>query len=128
VAALGESLEVRSNTMQRATNTAIIDTSTVTGIEASETEMEAKPQNTGSSLVTVGVSIIALLLSFVGGLLTSVSSNSEWKGKMEERMNNFEKQRIEDKAVWEHIRNQNEVNGRDLTEIKAMLSPQNRRH
>lgn len=98
-----------------------IDEPRETGTEASETEMEPRPQSTGVSLVTIAVSIIALLLSFVGGLLTSVSSNSEWKGKMEQRIEQLERQRAEDKQIWEYIRAQNELMGKSLAKIEQRL-------
>jgi hypothetical protein len=96
----------------------------VEGAEIPEEEMQEKPQGNGFgfSIANVAIAIMALILGVVGGLLASVATNSEWKGKMEQRIEGLEKQRAEDKVTWDYIRTQNEVNGKILTQIQAELS------
>lgn len=94
---------------------------TMMGTEVSSEEMESKSQTGGFSIANLAISILALILGIVGGLLASVANNAEWKGKMEQRIEQLERQRMEDKATWDMIRVQNESNGKTLAKIEQRL-------
>lgn len=88
-------------------------------------EMAEKSQSS-SVWIVVGFGFLTLLLGIISGLYIAGSSNLEWKGKMEQRMDNLEKQRGEDKQTWDYIRTQNEVNGKALARIEAAIEARRR--
>lgn len=94
-------------------------------------EMEQKPQLNGISVTTIAISILALILGIVGGLLASVATNSQWKGDIEARLKAVESQRLEDKRELndklQYIQTQNEVNGKAMTRIEARFDSDDRR-
>lgn len=90
------------------------------GHDTPQAEMEQKPQ-TGFSVATIVISVLTLIIGVMGGLLTSVATQSEWKGKTDQRLQQLEDQHKKDEAVWEYIRTQNEVNGKVLARIEAAI-------
>lgn len=89
------------------------------GKEDDNAQMEQRPQSNPATPIII--SVVSLLLGIVGGLLTSVATNSEWKGRMEQRMEQVERQRAEDKSDRDYLRAQNEVIGRTLARIEEQL-------
>lgn len=77
------------------------------------------------------LSVLALVLGIVGGLLASVATNAQWKGEIEQRLRAVEERRAEDKrdleSKYDYIRTQNEVNGKSLSRIEASLDLSDRR-
>ena len=77
------------------------------------------------------VSGISLASGVLGGFVGAISTASQWKGEISTRIEQLEKLRIEDKIdlkeKYEYLRAQQEVTGRDVSTIKAVVTETNRR-
>lgn len=82
-------------------------------------------------LIAVIVAICSLASSVIGGYIGSATTSAQWKGEMQTRLDYLERQRSEDKKevkeTFDRIRDQNEITGKDLSAIRALLQQNSER-
>ncbi len=101
-------------------------------IPISETPMPDEKANSSiPSYLGLVLAAASLASGVLGGFVGSVATASQWKGEVQTKIDNLEKQRTEDRQEYkqqlDYWRTQNEVIGKQLASIAATLDATKRR-